>query len=213
MTNMPEPVRGVRLSKNERRALLISAAREVFVAYGYHSASMDEIAERAGVSKPVLYQHFEDGKLSLYLALVDITGKNLIAKLQEALSSTADNRQRVAATISAYFDFIEDPDAAYRLVFESDLSNDPIVREKIEFYEDECAVLVSQVIAEDTGLSAEEAMILAMGLTGMAETAARRWLREGGRVPKRMAVNLVSRLAWRGISGVPRASNALPETD
>jgi hypothetical protein len=74
-------------------------------------------------------------------------------------------------------------------------------------------VLVSQVIAEDTGLSAEEAMILAMGLTGMAETAARRWLREGSRVPKRMAVNLVSRLAWRGISGVPRASHALPETD
>ena len=62
---------------------------------------MDEIADRAGVSKPVLYQHFEDGKLSLYLALVDITGKNLISKLQEALASTADNRQRVAALIKS----------------------------------------------------------------------------------------------------------------
>ncbi|MEY2634202.1 MAG: hypothetical protein RIS75_142 [Actinomycetota bacterium] len=208
-----DPMRGVRLTKAERRALLISAAREVFVTYGYHAASMDEIAERAGVSKPVLYQHFDQGKLSLYIALVDLTGKALLNRLQEALASTVDNRQRVVATMQAYFDFIEDPDGAYRLVFESDLSNEPTVREKIEFYEDECAVLVSQVIAEDTGLSAEEAMMLAMGLTGMAETAARRWMREGSRVPKRAAVNLVSRLAWRGISGVPRIASPQPETD
>lgn len=209
----PDPMRGVRLSKQERRTLLISAAREVFVTYGYHAASMDEIAERAGVSKPVLYQHFEDGKLSLYIALVDMTGKALLTRLQEALASTADNRHRVSATIAAYFDFIEDPDGAYRLVFESDLSNEPVVREKIEFYEDECAVLVSTVIAEDTGLSAEEAMMLAMGLTGLAETAARRWLREGSLVPKRNAVGLVARLAWRGISGVPRVPHVQPETD
>jgi len=208
-----DPMRGVRLTKVERRALLISAAREVFVTYGYHAASMDEIAERAGVSKPVLYQHFSEGKLALYIALVDLTGKALLTRLTDALASTADNRQRVVATMQAYFDFIEDPDAAYRLVFESDLANDPVVREKIEFYEDECAVLVSQVIAQDTGLSAEEAMILAMGLTGLAETAARRWIREGSRVPKRSAVNLVSRLAWRGISGVPRIHSAQPETD
>ncbi len=213
MTAGTDPMRGIRLTKLERRALLISAAREVFVAYGYHAASMDEIAERAGVSKPVLYQHFEDGKLSLYTALVDMTGKALLGRLQDALASTADNRHRVSATIQAYFDFIEDPDGAYRLVFESDLSNEPVVRDKIEFYEDECAVLVSQVIAEDTGLSAEEAMILAVGLTGLAETAARRWLREGQRVPKRTAINLVSRLAWRGISGVPRLTHAQPETD
>ncbi|MEY3407849.1 MAG: hypothetical protein RL038_910 [Actinomycetota bacterium] len=203
-----DPMRGVRLTKSQRRALLISAAREVFVTYGYHAASMDEIAERAGVSKPVLYQHFEDGKLSLYTALVEMTGRELLERLTAALASTGENKQRVAATIGAYFDFVEDPDGAYRLVFESDLSHEPSVRDKIEFYEDECAVLVSQVIAEDTGINAEEAMILAMGLTGLAETAARRWLREGCVVPKRTAVALVTRLAWRGISGVPRVGSA-----
>ena len=203
-----DPMRGVRLTKSQRRALLISAAREVFVTYGYHAASMDEIAERAGVSKPVLYQHFEDGKLSLYTALVEMTGRELLERLTAALASTGDNKQRVAATIGAYFDFVEDPDGAYRLVFESDLSHEPSVRDKIEFYEDECAVLVSQVIAEDTGINAEEAMILAMGLTGLAETAARRWLREGCVVAKRTAVALVTRLAWRGISGVPRVGSA-----
>lgn len=204
-------MRGVRLTKPQRRTLLINAAREVFVAYGYHAASMDEIAERAGVSKPVLYQHFESGKLSLYLALVELTGRELLAQLQAALNSTEDNRQRVAATVQAYFDFVEDPSAAYRLVFESDLSNEPTVREKIEFFEDECSVLVSQVIAADTGVSAEEAMMLAMGLTGLAVGAARRWIREGSPVPKPVAVAIVTRLAWRGISGVPRLTANEPD--
>jgi len=58
---------GTRLPKPARRRQLLGAAREVFVAQGYHAAAMDEIAERAGVSKPVLYQHFP-GKLDLYLA-------------------------------------------------------------------------------------------------------------------------------------------------
>ena len=63
-------VRGARLPRKERRAQLLESALEVFVAQGYHAAAMDDIAERAGVSKPVLYQHFP-GKLDLYLALLD----------------------------------------------------------------------------------------------------------------------------------------------
>jgi len=57
-----------RLPRDERRAILLSAALEVFTVSGYHAASMDEIADRAGVSKPVLYQHFPS-KLDLYLAV------------------------------------------------------------------------------------------------------------------------------------------------
>src|SRR4051794_25080759 len=58
--------RGGRLPRRERRAQLLESALEVFVAQGYHAAAMDDIADRAGVSKPVLYQHFP-GKLDLYL--------------------------------------------------------------------------------------------------------------------------------------------------
>jgi AcrR family transcriptional regulator len=60
--------RGLRLPRSARRAQLLEAAQEVFVQCGYHAAAMDDIADRAGVSKPVLYQHFP-GKLELYLAL------------------------------------------------------------------------------------------------------------------------------------------------
>ena len=66
---------------------LLGAAQEVFVAQGYHAAAMDDIAERAGVSKPVLYQHFP-GKLDLYLALLDQHSDDLVAAVRAALAST-----------------------------------------------------------------------------------------------------------------------------
>src|SRR5512139_3799817 len=92
--------RGGRLPRQERRAQLLDSALEVFVAQGYHSAAMDDIAERAGVSKPVLYQHFP-GKLELYLALLDASADNVIAQCKAALDSTQDNKQRVEATMAA----------------------------------------------------------------------------------------------------------------
>lgn len=58
-----------RMPRDQRRAQLLSAAREVFVSQGYHSAAMDEIAERAGVSKPVLYQHFPASWISTWRSL------------------------------------------------------------------------------------------------------------------------------------------------
>ncbi|MEK9664410.1 MAG: helix-turn-helix domain-containing protein, partial [Candidatus Nanopelagicales bacterium] len=79
-----------RLPREERRAQVLTAARQVFVAQGYHTTGMDDIAERAGVSKPVLYQHFP-GKFDLYLALLDEGIASLIDALREALEATADN--------------------------------------------------------------------------------------------------------------------------
>ncbi|HZI96263.1 MAG TPA: helix-turn-helix domain-containing protein, partial [Actinomycetales bacterium] len=58
MTTQATRARGARLPRSARRAQLLGAAQEVFVSRGYHAAAMDEIADRAGVSKPVLYQHF-----------------------------------------------------------------------------------------------------------------------------------------------------------
>jgi hypothetical protein len=110
---------------------LLGAAQEVFVAQGYHAAAMDDIADRAGVSKPVLYQHFP-GKLELYLALLDESAEKLTAIVRDALSSTTENRERVPATFRAFFDFVGDEGEAFRLVFESDLSNEPAVRARLD---------------------------------------------------------------------------------
>src|ERR687887_1949462 len=141
-----------RMPRSARRKQLLVAAREVFVAQGYHAAAMDDIAERAGVSKPVLYQHFP-GKLDLYLALLDQHCEALIQSVRNALASTTDNKQRVRATMDAYFAYVEDDGGAFRLVFESDLTNEPAVRERVDKVTNECAEAICEVIAEDTGLS------------------------------------------------------------
>ena len=77
----------------------------MFVAQGYHSAAMDDIAERAGVSKPVLYQHFP-GKLELYLALLEESCDTHHRGLKDALASTDDNKQRVPATMHVFYDYV-----------------------------------------------------------------------------------------------------------
>src|SRR6204780_3091478 len=107
---------GTRLPRPARRRQLLGAAQEVFVAHGYHAAAMDEIAERAGVSKPVLYQHFP-GKLELYLALLDESVDTLLETVRDALRSDADPKQRVAATFGAYFEYVGGGAEAYRLIF------------------------------------------------------------------------------------------------
>ena len=73
-----------RLPRSARRLQLLRAAQDVFVAQGYHAAAMDDIAERAGVSKPVLYQHFPS-KLELYLALLDESVSTLVDTMRDAL--------------------------------------------------------------------------------------------------------------------------------
>jgi AcrR family transcriptional regulator len=203
MTSATEPQRSARLPRSARRAQLLQAARQVFVTKGYYAASVDEVAEQAGVSKPVLYQHFP-GKLELYLALIDESAAALVAAVREALDSTHDNRRRVEATMSAYYAFVDHDDGAFRLVFESDLVHEPAVRERVERAQHECAVLISDVIAEDAGLSVEQSMLLAVSLTGMAQVSARWWLRTGASAPREDAAGLIAQLSWRGISGFPR---------
>jgi len=191
-----------RLPRDERRAQLLSAALESFTTSGYHAASMDEIAERANVSKPVLYKHFPS-KLDLYLAVLDLHIDSLVFSIQKAIASTRENKNRVKATIDAYFGFIEGEGEAFRLLFESDMSVEPQVRERLERMTYDCAVAVSAVISVDTGLPKDEAMILAIGLIGCAQISARHWLEKGGKIDRFQASALVTSLMWRGISGFP----------
>lgn len=204
MTQIGEtPRRGTRLPRSARRAQLLDAALEVFVENGYHAAAMDEIADRAGVSKPVLYQHFPS-KLELYIALLDSSCDQLMHGVREALAAAPDNKERVAATMEAFYTYVAGARAAFRLVFESDLTSETLVRERVDRVTNESAELVAEVIAEDTGLPAEASHLLAVSLVGMAQVSARYWVgSQGSTLDQETAVALVSGLAWRGIRGYP----------
>ena len=197
-----QTARPTRLPRSARRKQLLAAAQQIFVAHGYHAAAMDDIAERAGVSKPVLYQHFP-GKLELYLALLDTHCDAIIAKVRGAMLATPDNKERVKGAVRAYFDFMDHESEAFRLVFESDLRNDPQVRERVERVEQGCIVAVTDTIISDTGLSQASAELLASGLVGASGQAAQYWLATGRQTPKAEAEALVAALVWRGIASFP----------
>jgi hypothetical protein len=190
----------IRLPRDERRATLLAAALEVFTAMGYHAAAMDEIADQAGVSKPVLYQHFPS-KLDLYLAVLDIHCDYLVADIRAAVLSTTENAGRVLATVNAYFDFINREGEAFRLLFESDMAVEPQVRERLNRMSYECATAFSDAITAETDMPTESSMLLAIGLIGTAQTTARHWLARDGKINRELAVKLVASLQWRGISG------------
>ncbi|ASY09002.1 MAG: TetR/AcrR family transcriptional regulator [Candidatus Nanopelagicus sp.] len=198
--------KSARLPRDERRAQLLVAALEVFTAAGYHSAAMDEIADRANVSKPVLYQHFPS-KLELYLAVLDLHIDSLVFAIQKAIASNRENSSRVAATVEAYFGFIDSEGEAFRLLFESDMNLEPQVRERLNRMTYDCAAAVSAVISIDTGLGKEESMMLAVGIIGTVQTTARHWLDRDGKIDRQRATELVMNLIWRGISGFPKSQS------
>lgn len=202
--------RPARLPRSARRKQLLAAAQDVFVAQGYHAAAMDDIAERAGVSKPVLYQHFPS-KLELYLALLDTHCDALVAKTHAAMAATNDNKERVQSAMEAYFDIIDHESEAFRLVFESDLRNEPAARERVERAERESIEAIASTIMADTGVGRAPAELLAAGLVGSAHTAARFWLTTGRKVPRPEAETLLAALAWRGIASFPLQHEAEEE--
>jgi AcrR family transcriptional regulator len=197
---MAQGTKGARLPRTARRAQLLAAAGEVFAANGYHAAAMDEIAERAGVSKPVLYQHFP-GKLELYLALLQTHTDELITGVTGALESTSDNKLRVQAAVGAYFDFVDSEGEAFRLVFQSDIRGEPAVHETIERATKACVDAITATITVDAGLDEERARMLAVGLVGASQFSAQSWLASNRPIEKSEAVKLISTLAWRGIGG------------
>jgi AcrR family transcriptional regulator len=206
MTDAPAaPARTVRLSRGARRAQLLVAARDVFAAQGYHAAAMDDIAERAGVSKPVLYQHFP-GKLELYRALLTTCADDLVDRVRDAIEGTADNRERVSAAVSAYFDFVAGDGQGFRLVFESDLRGEPEATAVVDGALTRCIDLVAAAVTADAGLDAPRARLLAVGLVGLSQVAAQYWLDSAGsagEVPRDEAVTLMTNLAWRGLAAFP----------
>ncbi|MEB3365972.1 TetR/AcrR family transcriptional regulator [Saccharopolyspora mangrovi] len=202
MTGTAQPSKGIRLPRDARRAQLLEAAQHVFVHNGYHAAAMDDIAERAGVSKPVLYQHFP-GKLELYLALLETHGNELVRRVRTAIESTADNKLRVRAAIGAFYEFVASEDQAFRLVFESDLRGEPAVEEAVENSLSGCIDAITEAVTADAGLDAARARLLAVGLVGLAQVTARDWLDEQQKIPRDEAVSLIATLAWKGLAGFP----------
>lgn len=202
--------RATRMPRDQRRVQLLEAANDVFTSKGYHAAAMDDIADAAGVSKPVLYQHFPS-KLDLYLALLDSSCDRLVEIVQEAVDSTEVNADRVVAAMGAFYEFVSSTSGEFRFVFESDLTGDNAVQQRLWRVNNDIADAIAEVIAEDTALPAEKAKLLAISLVGLAQVSARYWVSaDSAQIPLAEAQHLVASLAWRGIRGFPLTEHEKP---
>jgi len=223
---VPRMTSHARKPRDERRAELLAAAQVVFVASGYHAASMDDIADHAGVSKPVLYQHFP-GKLYLYVALLDGATTRLISRIDEALAAVdpdAGAGAGLAAVIGAYFAFVADPNGDFRLVFGGDRVNDAIVHERLRRLDDSLTERIAGLLAQDaallppghtagdSALPTSDALLVAAGLLGMAQRAAAHWLAtEDGREASEVAASIIANVAWRGLWGLSHSRDSTRE--
>lgn len=193
------------MARDVRRAQILEIAQDLFARQGYHHVSMDDIADHADVSKPVLYRHFPS-KLDLYLDVVDHRAEALLAAIDAALADDpSDGRAVVRALVRAYVEFVEHAGDSFSLLFESDVTRDAEVRGRVERASADAAEAVCRGLRELAGLEPEHARLLSTAMVGMARVAATARYRTG-EVPVDDAVDLISAFAWRGVAGFVAAA-------
>lgn len=201
----PRP-RATRMPRALRRPQLMEAARAVFVELGYAGASMDQIAERAAVSKPVLYQHFSS-KQELFLELLDAEVADVTGRLTQAMATPGDNRRRVHATVCAVFAYMGSPGRTHRLLFDSTATaHDVEVLARVEAVDSAVAAQVSRIIRDDTRVDEAEAEVLSRGIVAYVLGAARHWADrvDADRRPDVAGMaERVDALLWSGLSQLP----------
>lgn len=203
---------GVPISlQSSRRTQIMVSGLEVFAEKGFHLASMDDIAKRAGVSKPILYQYFSSKEV-FYLGVLDERVDVIVQQISVAIDNAVGNRNRLEAAIACYFKLVDDADQGFRLIFESDFTMNHEVRARVEDVVAQVSRVVGAEVAKQTGKSLGEANILAGGLCGMAQAAAWRWLRLGRPIAIDNAISQTLELAWNGLSSV-NAKASSPEAD
>ena len=189
-----------RLPAAERRRQLLDVALAAFGREGFHLTSMNELAEAAGVTKPVLYQHF-GSKRELYLEVLRDVGGRMMADVGKAIAGAGGPRQQVEAGFTAYFQWVDRERAGFDVLFAGDTRRDPEFLAELGKVETEFADAIAGLIVID-GLDHEHQLLLAYGIVGIAETTCRHWMTADlGHTPEQLAA-AVAELAWAGLRGL-----------
>ena len=189
-----------RMRGPERKAQLLAVARKVFGRLGFHNASLDDVAKEAGVTKPILYDHF-NSKEALYLALLDVDAAALEERVRAALAAKTGNRERIRASFQAYFDFVDEHPEGFRMVMQEMVGPQDEFRSKVGGVRERIIGEVTDLIVRESrgAIGRTDAVTVSLGLVGMVETAAQR--DPGGPKEERdRAVDVLVALAWRGIT-------------
>jgi AcrR family transcriptional regulator len=161
---------------------------------------MSEVAEAAGVTKPVLYQHFRS-KRDLYLELLRDVGGRLQAAVADAASAAGGPRERVVRGFVAYFGFVAANRAGFLFLFAGESRREEEFAEVAGLVDAQMAAFVADLITVD-GLDAERRLLLGYGIVGLAEAAARHWITNGCRGDYEDLAEQLADLVWAGLRSV-----------
>jgi len=187
-----------RMTAAERREQLLTVARGLFAERGFDGTSIEEVAARAEVSKPVVYEHF-GGKEGLYAVVVDREVTHLLGAMRAALAQGSSRRliEEAAVTLLDYID--ANPDGFRILVRDS-----PIGSASYQSILGDVATRVEGILVEPferLGLDARSGPMYAQMLVGMVSQIGLWWLDHRATPKERVASHLVN-LAWHGLSGL-----------
>jgi AcrR family transcriptional regulator len=192
----------MRLPAAQRREQLLETATAVFADNGYHATSMNDVAEAAGVTKPVLYQHFAS-KRELFIELLTAIGDELRDTIAKATADAAGPRQQIENGFRAYFRFVAERTDAFRVLFGSGARRDPEFASLTHAVESSIAQTIAELIVVE-GQPAEHREVLAHGIVGMTEAASRFWLAHDRDPDVDTLAGQLSGLAWAGMRGLDR---------
>jgi AcrR family transcriptional regulator len=191
----------MRLPAPARREQILEVSVQVFAHRGFHSTSMNDVADAAGVTKPVLYQHF-DSKQDLYLALLDEAGNRLRTAISKAVAAATTGKQQTELGFKAYFRWVADDHDAFLLLFGLRANRDEESTTAIRRITAEAAQAIAPFIAAD--IDPDHQRTLAQGLVGLAEGVSRHLVERGESFDPDVLGQQIADLAWAGLRAVHR---------
>ncbi|MFM8946311.1 MAG: TetR/AcrR family transcriptional regulator [Actinomycetota bacterium] len=191
----------MRLPAPERREQLLSVALTVFARHGYHDTSMNEVAEAAGITKPVLYQHFAS-KRELFLDVIEEAGRRMISAITTQATTDTDGRRRTELGFRAYFTWVAEDHDAFMLLFGSGSRRDAEFADAVRQFSAKVADAIEPLITAD--IDASHRRTLAYAIVGMTEAISRRLVEDGAKFDPDFVARQVSDLAWAGLRAVQR---------
>ena len=161
---------------------------------------MNDIAEAAGVTKPVLYQHFES-KQQLYLELINSVATQLQQSVVEATAAAASPREQVERGFRAIFHWMAESPARFVILFAGDTMREPEFSQAAYSTEQQLAEVIATLIRVE-GMDDDHRQLLAYGIVGMAEVICRQWVTGSVSFDPDVIAAQTANLAWVGLRGV-----------
>ncbi|MDQ3279993.1 MAG: TetR/AcrR family transcriptional regulator [Acidobacteriota bacterium] len=190
-----------RLSAAERREQLIGVGRAVFADTGFENASLDVIAQRAGVTKPIIYEHF-GGKEGLLAAIVDRELEDVVNRVSEAMEK-GSARERFDAAVMEFMTYAdEEPEGFALLTRETPIAGREGITRVVDQLIDRVGAIFRREFAR-AGYDRRVAPLYASAILGMV-TQAGRWWADGRKVSRDEAVRHIAALGWMGLRHLPK---------